>query len=157
MNNFKKVSEMAHNRLNWVGIDLTSVPAKFGDPGTSRTVTKEVYWSESMYSCNLAPKWHHCQKIVKKWHQAVKLHFFAPNSTFDVPDRFNRSISRSPANFKKIGEGHILPYHVTWSHRLKIAIFKTCSDSLNMGRVCSVSMPVVTLQSFKMIGGLKVR
>ena len=112
---------------------------------------------ESMYSCNLAPKWHHCQKIVKKWHQAVKLHFFNLNSTFDVPDWFNRSISRSPVNFKKIGEGHILPYHVTWSHRLKIAIFKTCSESLNMGRVCSVLMPVVTLQSFKMIGRLEVR
>ena len=39
---------MTQNRLNWVGIDLTSVPAKFGDPGTSRTVTKEVYWSELM-------------------------------------------------------------------------------------------------------------
>ena len=113
--------------------------------------------SESMYSCNLAPKWHHCQKIVKKWHQAVKLHFFNLNSTFDVPDWFNRSISRSPVNFKKIGEGHILPYHVTWSHRLKIAIFKTCSESLNMSRVCSVLMPVVTLQSFKMIGRLEVR
>ena len=47
MNNFKKIHEMSQNRLNWVGIDLTSVPAKFGDPGTSRTVTKEVYWSAS--------------------------------------------------------------------------------------------------------------
>ena len=110
-----------------------------------------------MYSCNLAPKWHHCQKIVKKWHQAVKLHFFDPNSTSDVPDRFNRSISRSPVNFKKIGEGHIFPYLVTWSHGLKIAIFETCSESLNMGRVCSVLMPVVTLQSFKVIGRLEVR
>ena len=111
-----------------------------------------------MYSCNLAPKWHHCQfKIVKKWHQAVKLHFFVPNSTFDVPNRFYRSISRSPVNLKKIGEGHIFPYHVTWSHRLKIAIFKRCSDSLDMGRVCSAFMPVVTLQSFKMIGRLEVR
>ena len=42
-----KVSEMSQNRLNWVGIDLTSVPAKLGVPGTSRTVTKEVYWSAS--------------------------------------------------------------------------------------------------------------
>ena len=49
-----------------------------------------------------------------------------------------------------------LPYRVTWSHRVKIAIFKTCSESLNMGRVCSVLMPVVTLQSFKMIGRLEV-
>ena len=36
MNNFSKVPEMSQNRLNWVGIDLTSVPAKFGGPGTSK-------------------------------------------------------------------------------------------------------------------------
>ena len=50
-----------------------------------------------------------------------------------------------------------LPYHVTWSHRLKIAVFKSCSNSPNLGRVCSVLMPVVTLQSFKMIGRPEVR
>ena len=49
-----------------------------------------------------------------------------------------------------------LPYQVTLYVRLKIAIFKTCSESLNMGRVCSVLMPVVTLQSFKVIGRLEV-
>ena len=49
-----------------------------------------------------------------------------------------------------------LPYYVTLYVRLKIAIFKTCSESLNMGRVCSVLMPVVTLQSFKVIGRLEV-
>ena len=38
-----------------------------------------------------------------------------------------------------------------------MAIFKSCSDSLDMGRVCLVFMPVVTLQSFKMIGRLEVR
>ena len=48
------------------------------------------------------------------------------------------------------------PYHVTLVMRLKIAIFKTSSESLNMGRVCSVLMPVVTLQSFKVIGRLEV-
>ena len=42
-----KVSEMSKNRLNWVGIDLTSVPAQLADPSTSRTVTEEVYWSAS--------------------------------------------------------------------------------------------------------------
>ena len=110
-----------------------------------------------MYSCNLAPKWHHCQEIVKKWHQAVKLHFFNLNLTFDAPYRFTRSISTFLVNFKKIDQGHILPNHVTRSHKLKIAIFKTCSDSPNMGRVCSVLMPVVTLQSFKMIGRPEVR
>ena len=43
MNNFFKVPEMSQNRLNWVGIDLTSVPAKFGGPGTSRTVTMAMF------------------------------------------------------------------------------------------------------------------
>ena len=48
-------------------------------------------------------------------------------------------------------------YHVTRPLiELKLAIFKTCSDSINMGHVCLVLMPVVTLQSFKMIGRLKV-
>ena len=60
-------------------------------------------------------------------------------------------------NFKKIGESQIFPYHVTWSHRLKIAVFKRYSNSLNKDRVCSVLMPVVTLQSFKMIGCPEVR
>ena len=50
-----------------------------------------------------------------------------------------------------------LTYHVTRPLiELKLTIFKTCLDSFNMGRVCSVLMPVVTLQSFKMIGRLKV-
>ena len=34
---------MSQNRLNWVGIDLTSVPAKFGGSGTSRSVTMALY------------------------------------------------------------------------------------------------------------------
>ena len=41
-----------------------------------------------------------------------------------------------------------LTYHVTRcvGHiELKLAIFKTFSDLLNMGRVCSLLMPVVTL------------
>ena len=129
------------------GIHASSDPAKFQDDWPSGSPLIGA-WSMT---------WHQCEKIVKNWHQAVKLHFFVPNSTFDGPDRFSRSISRSPANLKKIGEGHILLYHVTWSDRLKIAIFKSCSDSLDMGRVCSVFMPVVTLQSFKMIGRLEVR
>ena len=120
-----------------------------------------VLLSNSVYPLNgsrcIHVIWHQNGTTVRKLSRNGKLHFFDPNSTSDVPDRFNRSISRFPVNFKKIGEGHILPYHVTWSHRLKIAIFKTCSESLNMGRVCSVLMPVVTLQSFKMIGRLEVR
>ena len=57
---------------------------------------------------------------------------------------------------RKSEKVNFLPYHVTWVMRLKIAIFKTCSESLNMGGVCSVLMPVVTLQSFKVIGCLEV-
>ena len=114
------------------------------------------FCTESMYSCKMAPKWNHCQKIVRKWNHGVKSCFSSQKYTFAVPNRFNMLIPRSPVNFKRIREGHILPYHVTWSHRLKIAIFKTYSESLNMGRVCSVLMPVVTLQSFEVIGRLEV-
>ena len=53
MNNFLKVLEMSQNRLNWVGIDLTSVPAKFGGPGTSRTVT--MAWFQNCP--NFSPKY----------------------------------------------------------------------------------------------------
>ena len=75
----------------------------------------------------------------------------------DVPNRFDMFISRSPAIFKKIGEGQFFPISRDQGKmRLKIAIFKTCSESLNMGRVRSVLMPVVTLQSFKVIGRLEV-
>ena len=79
------------------GIDASSDPAKFqGDwPSGSPLIGA---WSMT---------WHQLDKIVKNWHQAVKWTFFDPNSNSDVPDRFNRSISRSPVNFKKIGEGHI--------------------------------------------------
>ena len=53
MNNFFKVPEMSQNRLIWVGIDLTSVPAKFGGPGTSRTVTMAMF-----QNCpNFSPKY----------------------------------------------------------------------------------------------------
>ena len=52
MNNIFKVPEMSQNRLIWVGIDLTSVPAKFGGPGKSRTVT--MAWLH--FRPNLAPK-----------------------------------------------------------------------------------------------------
>ena len=109
-----------------------------------------------MYSCKMEPKWNHCQKIVRKWNHGVKSCFSSQKYISAVPNRLNMLMPRSPVNFRQIREGHILPYHVTWSHRLKIAIFKTCSESLNMGRVCSVLMPVVTLQSFKVIGRLEV-
>ena len=115
-----------------------------------------LFCDESMYSCKMEPKWNHCQKIVRKWNHGVKSCFSSPKYISAVPNRLNMLMPRSPVNFRQIREGHILPYHVTWSHRLKIAIFKTCSESLNMGRVCSVLMPVVTLQSFKVIGRLEV-
>ena len=67
----------------------------------------------------------------------------------------------SPLLFQQISRKSVkvefLTYHVTRPLiELKLAISKTCSDSFNMGRVCLVSMPVVTLQSFKMIGCVKV-
>ena len=75
------------------GIEVSSDPAKFQDDWPSGSPLIGA-WSMT---------WHQLDKIVKNWHQAVKLHFFGPNSSFDVPDRFNRSISRSLVNLKKIG------------------------------------------------------
>ena len=60
-------------------------------------------------------------------------------------------------NFKKIGESQIFALSLDLVTRLKIAVFKSCSNSPNLGRVCPVLMPVVTLQSFKMIGRPEVR
>ena len=79
------------------GIDASSDPAKFQDDWPSGSPLIGA-WSMT---------WHQLDKIVKNWHQAVKLHFFGPNSIFDVPDRFNRLISTSLVNLKKIGQGHI--------------------------------------------------
>ena len=78
-----------------------------------------------------------------------------------MPNQFNGSISKSPVNLEKIGRGQIFdlsrdPRHPKGQIKLKLAIFKTCSDSLNMGVIRSVLMPVVTLPSFKMIGRLEV-
>ena len=50
-----------------------------------------------------------------------------------------------------------LPHHATRSHRPKIAVFKSCSDSPNTGRIRSAPMPAATLQSFKTIGRPEVR
>ena len=90
----------------------------------------------------------------------VKWHFFGRKvllSISDVPKRFKVSVSRFPANFKKISESHIFDLSCDQApDRVKLAIFKTCSDLLNMGRVCLVLMPVVTLLSFVTFGRLKV-
>ena len=73
-------------------------------------------------------------------------------SISDVPERFKELISPFPVKSVKV---KLLIYHVTRPQiELKLAIFKTCSDLLNMGRVCSVLMPVVSLQSFVTIGRL---
>ena len=131
------------------GIDASSDPAKFqGDwPSGSRVIGA---WSSAfalnVFVCQVEP--------------LVRWVFFGRTLIFlisDVPNRFDMSISRSPAIFKKIGEGQFFPISRDQKvMRLKIAIFKTCSESLNMGRVRSVLMPVVTLQSFKVIGRLEV-
>ena len=129
------------------GIDASSDPAKFqGDwPCGSPSIGA---WFMT---------WHQCEKIVKNWHQPVKWTFFGPKLILTIPgrpNRFNGSISTFLVNLKKIGQGQIFALS---RDRLKIAIFKSCSNSPNMGRVCSVLMPVVTLQSFKMIGRPEVR
>ena len=68
----------------------------------------------------------------------------------------NQYLGFQPISRKSV-KVEFLTYHVTRPIiELKLAIFKTFSDSFNMGPVCSVLMPVVTLQSFKMIGCLKV-
>ena len=74
-----------------------------------------------------------------------------------MPNQFNGSISKSAVNFEKIGRGQIFDLsHDPGQIEQKLAIFKTCSDSFNMGVIRSVLMPVVTLPSFKMIGRLEV-
>ena len=80
-----------------------------------------------------------------------------------MPNQFNGSISKSPVNLEKIGRGQIFdlsrdppPPSTLGQIEQKLAIFKTCSDSLNMGVIRSVLMPVVILPSFKMIGRLEV-
>ena len=130
------------------GIDASSDPTKFQSdwPSGSRLIGA---WSSAfvfnVFVCQVEP--------------LVRWVFFSRTLILlisDVPNRFDMSISRSPAIFKKIGEGKIFPISRDLGKRLKIAIFKTCSESLNMGLVCSVLMPVVTLQSFKVIGRLEV-
>ena len=133
------------------GIDTSRDPAKFQDDWPTLSPLIGAWFMT----------WHQFEKIVKNWHQPVKWTFFGPKLILTIsgrPNRSNGSISTFLVNLKKIGRGQIFAlYHVTWSNRLKIAIFKTCSESLNMGRVCLVLMPVETLQSFKMIGRPEVR
>ena len=70
-----------------------------------------------------------------------------------MPNRFNGSISKSAVNLEKIGRGQIFDLSRDPSPQgqieQKLAIFKTCSDSLNMGVIRSVMMPVVTLPSLR--------
>ena len=80
-------------------------------------------------------------------------HFFKLKLISTVPNQFNGSISMSAVNLEKIGRGQIFDLS---PKEQKLAIFKTCSDSLNMGVIRSVLMPVVILPSFKMIGRLEV-
>ena len=100
-----------------------------------------------MYSCI---RWNH---ISSGTFSGRKLYFRFPmlqNGSKNQYLGFQR-ISRKSVKVE------FLTYHVTRPLiELKLAIFKTCSDSINMGHVCLVLMPVVTLQSFKMIGRLKV-
>ena len=91
----------------------------------------------------------------------VKWHFFGQKVIFsnsDVSERFKESIYRFPANFKKIGESRIFDLsRDQTSHRAKISHFQNMLGFIQYaGHVCSVLMPVVTLQCFKMTGRLRV-
>ena len=72
----------------------------------------------------------------------VKWHFFGRKVIFsvsNVPERFKEPIFRFSAKEISVSQ-----------------IFKTCSDLINIGRVCSVLMALVTLQSLVTIGCLRV-
>ena len=135
-------------------IDASSDPTKFQDdwPSGSRLIGA---WSSdfafNVFVCQVEP-------LARSIFFGRKL--ILKVST--VPNQFNGSISKSAVNLEKIGRGQIFglsrDYPLTSRPDLeqKLAIFKTCSDSFNMGVVRSVLMPVVTLPSFKMIGRLEV-
>ena len=77
-----------------------------------------------------------------KWHFSGRKSYFRflmfQNGSKDQYLGFQR-ISRKSVKVE------LLTYHVTRPIiELKLANFKTCSDSFNMGRFCSVLMPVVT-------------
>ena len=82
------------------GIDASSDPTKFQDDWPSESPLIGA-WSMT---------WHQCEKIVKKWHQAVKWTFIGPKLILTIPGRpnqFNGSLSTSQVNLKEIGQGHI--------------------------------------------------
>ena len=82
------------------GIDASSDPAKFQDDWPTLSPLIGAWFMT----------WHQCEKIVKNWHQPVKWTFFGPKLILTIsgrPNRFNGSISTSPMNLKKIGQGHI--------------------------------------------------
>ena len=90
----------------------------------------------------------------------VKWHFLGRKLYFRFL-MFQNGSKNQYLGFQRISSKSVkvecLTYHVTRPiTELKLAIFKTCPDSFNMGRFCSVLMPVVTKQSFKMIDCLKV-
>ena len=88
-------------------------------------------------------------------YSCVRVAFFGQKVIFSVSDVSEPNGSKNQyLGFQRISRKSVkvefLTYHVTRPIiELKLAIFKTCSDSFNMGRFCSILMPVVTLQSFK--------
>ena len=118
------------------GIDASSDPTKFQDDWPSGSPLIEAWslaFGLNVLVCRVAP--------------LVKWTLIGPKLILTIsgrPNRFNRSISTSLVNYKKIGQGHIFAISRDRSHRAKLAIFKTCSDSLNMVCVCSVLSPLVT-------------
>ena len=82
------------------GIDANSDPTKLQDDWLTLSPLIGAWFMT----------WHQCEKIVKNWHQPVKLTFFGPKLILTIsgrPNRFNGSISTFLVNLKKIGQGHI--------------------------------------------------
>ena len=100
-----------------------------------------------MYSC---VRWNHISSGIFSGRKLYFRFLMLQNGSKNQYLGFQR-ISRKSVKVE------FLTHHMTRPLiELKLAIFKACSDSINMGHVCLVLMPVVTLQSFKMIGRLKV-
>ena len=154
ISHFQNLSRFIQYGCHSFSIDASSDPTKFQDdwPSGSRLIGA---WSSdfafNVFVCQVEP--------------LVRSIFFGRKLILKVsivPNQLNGSISKSAVNLEKIGRGQIFGLspdtpHLPGQIEQKLAIFKTCPDSFNMGVIRSVLMPVVTLPSFKMIGRLEVR
>ena len=140
ISHFQNLSRFIQYGCHSFSIDASSDPTKFQDDWPSGSRLMGAWFSDfafNVFVCQVEP-------LVRSIFFGRKL--ILKVST--VPNQFNGSISKSPVNLEKIGRGQIFglsrdtpssPGQI----EQKLAIFKTCSESLNMGRVCSVMMPGV--------------